>query len=101
MTIRERLKRRATLFLLPVFIFSMAMIAVGAFADKVLIDSMGPYIFIGFLISFIPILFFFRCPSCTANLGALITNFGPLSSYAKKVNHCPFCGVALDENVVQ
>ncbi|HUR40862.1 MAG TPA: hypothetical protein VM240_06795 [Verrucomicrobiae bacterium] len=52
------------------------------------------FIFVG---GFIACLLTFKCPRCNASLASLIGHFGPLSVFSRKVAHCPFCGVHLDD----
>lgn len=99
MTIKSYLKRRGSLLLSLIALTAIGMMVCGFLIQR----HMVPPPFAGlaiaaFVFSFIPMLFFFRCPSCNGNLGSLAAYFGPLNFLAKKpVCFCPFCGVNMDQ----
>jgi hypothetical protein len=55
--------------------------------------------FIGFAGTALYILFFIRCPRCAARLGRTSIASGSPFQSKIKLNHCPKCGVNLNENI--
>lgn len=101
-TIRQHIRRRATIGLGILFGAWLAMGALGIatrgaapwFAAAM---AAGALIFIGGIIY---LTFFLRCPRCSGRVGqtiawALLFQWG----WQQRVNFCPYCGVKLDEPV--
>ena len=55
----------------------------------VVVSALVPFVLLRFL----------RCPRCGGPLGSLVAYFGPFASLAKRITHCPFCGVHMDAYV--
>ena len=97
MTIRQLLVRKALKITLSMFVLYGVIIAVVlAFGEQLGAPIVFALAALMFLATLVAIYTLFRCPSCNGNLGSLIAYFGPLRGLAKRIHHCPYCGVLLE-----
>jgi hypothetical protein len=41
----------------------------------------------------------YRCPACTGNCGPMLGQGGLRFRVSHKLNYCPYCGIALDDEI--
>jgi hypothetical protein len=105
MTIRQYLKRRTRLFLaMAIGSWLLCALPIGLFGGSGQLQpgrgDIPPTVafFLGFPIfagAIIGMMFFVKCPRCSARLGQF-TMQTPFST-GRQMNFCPYCGVNLDE----
>lgn len=73
------------------------------FAVSIFVPSTGSVLFlsvipfVGFAATILYIIFFIKCPRCSARLGPVTMQSGGIFSRKAKLNFCPNCGVDLNE----
>jgi hypothetical protein len=102
MTFREAIDRRVR----KVQIITLVSFAV--FFGSIFLVQMQNHLwpitvigFAGFFVATLYRIYGIRCPRCSGQIGMSITQFGAGFSMPTKFRFCPFCGVALDNQMEQ
>jgi hypothetical protein len=101
MTIKEHVRGKQRRLAVPGFLAWLGMV-VFLLAKPTAIPVWAGIFMPIFFVLFLCQLYLNRCPRCGGNLGQhLMTARGPSLTPCKEVRFCPYCGVGLDEPVVE
>lgn len=100
-TIRTHLEQRVIVGFLALFacLSLLFLVAVGLAVLNLLTPVLVVALVVALTLVPFVLLHFLRCPRCSGPLGSLIACFGPLASFARRITHCPFCGVHMDTHI--
>ena len=97
MTIREQLARTQRVFVATVFLAWLAAFLLG-FTARPQIAFLAWCAAIAVVLgAFVYLFNSARCPRCAKRLWLLLYKLVPLGPFSSQLNHCPSCGVAVNE----
>ena len=103
MTIRDYLTRRKSrlgYWSITSFVILVAALVAGAVLESPPLHILAMVSFASYLTSVVFYQYWVRCPRCRGNIGRHTSYFGLRKTlFFDTVNHCPFCGVQLDEPI--
>ena len=103
MTIRDYLKKRKSrlgYWSIASFVALVAALIAGSALESPPLHILAFVSFVSYLVSVVFYQYRVRCPRCSGNIGRHTSYFGLRKTlFFDTVNHCPFCGVQLDESV--